>query len=84
MIRVVSILVLYLGISSSIQQQGHSPLISLMSSHLQRCSVLDLYVHLSVKIHQCLSLTQSTKLCIATQTAESVARWQHPSFILRT
>jgi len=49
MIRVVSILILYLGISSSIQQQGHSPLVTLMSSHLQRSFVLDLYVHLSIK-----------------------------------
>jgi len=50
MIRVISILVLYLGISSSIQQQGHSPLMTLVSSHLQRRFVLDLYVHLPIKL----------------------------------
>jgi len=50
MIRGVSILILYLGISSSVQQQGHNVLMSLMSGQLQRRFVLSFCIHLSIKL----------------------------------
>ena len=42
----VSVLVLYLGIGSSVQQQNHNVLVTLVGRQLQRCPVLCLGVHL--------------------------------------
>ena len=61
-VRRVSIFILYLGVSPSIQQHSYDVLMSLVRGHMQRRYVLRLYIHLSIKLHQRSATYQFTKL----------------------
>ena len=60
MIGVVSVFVLHRGVSSSVQQQDHDVLMSLMRGHVQRRYVLNLYVHLPTATVVAVTTTTTT------------------------